>query len=100
MEADLSFTEILNMPGQLNHGKFGYHLRALRGFVEFEPSTKKYRLTDEGRMLACLIRDFRSAASMNEEYARAKILSVLSDGKPLTVKDIRGAGIESALLNT
>ena len=70
MDADLSFTELLNMVGPINHGKFGYHLRALKGFVELEPSTKRYRLTDKGRILAGLIRDFSLAASMNEEYAR------------------------------
>jgi len=70
MDADLSFTELLNMVGPINHGKFGYHLRELKGFVDLEPSTKKYRLTDKGRILAGLIRDFSLAASMNEEYAR------------------------------
>ena len=69
-EADLSFTELLNTVGYINHGGFGYHLRELKGFVELEPLTKKYRLTDKGRILAGLIRDFRSVASMNEEYAR------------------------------
>lgn len=69
-EADLSFTEVLTIVGSTNHGKFGYHLRGLKEFVELELSTKKYRLTVKGRILARLIHDFRSAASMNQEYEK------------------------------
>jgi hypothetical protein len=45
-------------------------LRGLKEFVELELSTKKYRLTVKGRILARLIHDFRSAASMNQEYEK------------------------------
>lgn len=71
-DANLSFTEILNIVGSANHGKFGYHLRGLKEFVELEPSTKKYRLTDKGRILVRLIHGFSSVAPMSqecEEYA-------------------------------
>jgi DNA-binding HxlR family transcriptional regulator len=67
---DLSFAELLNAVGEINHGKFGYHLRTLKTFIELEPSTKKYRLTDRGWLLAGLIRDFRFIASRNKEFAR------------------------------
>jgi len=67
-DADLSFSELLNSVSVSNHGKLGYHLRGLKEFVEPEPLTKKYRLTNKGRILAELIRDFRSITSMNAAY--------------------------------
>jgi hypothetical protein len=58
-DEDLSFTELLSkLDGDSNHGKFGYHLRTLKEFVELEPTTEKYRLTDRGKLLAEVIRDF------------------------------------------
>ena len=59
-DAKLSFTELYNAVGNGDdHGRFGYHLRTLNGFVEFEQSTQKYRLTHRGRLLDAVIRDFR-----------------------------------------
>jgi hypothetical protein len=68
-DASLSFTELSDMVGGTNHGKFGYHLRGLKTFVELEPSTMKYHLTDRGMLLAGLIRDFRLITSVNTAYA-------------------------------
>ena len=60
-EEDLSFTQLLNrINGSCEHGKFGYHLRRLVGFIEFEPTTKKYKLTYRGNLLLGIIREFRS----------------------------------------
>ena len=53
------FSEFLKLISNGNHGKLGFHLRALRGLVELEPSTKKYRLTDRGWLAAELIWDTR-----------------------------------------
>ena len=36
-----------------------FHLRALAGLVEHEPSTGKYQLTDAGQMAISLIEDFQ-----------------------------------------
>jgi len=58
---DLSFPELLKRVGVANHGKFGFHLKALRGLVELDPSTKKYRLTDRGQLAGELIWDIRYA---------------------------------------
>lgn len=69
-DASLSFTELLNEIPESNHGKFGYHLRTLSAFVELEPSTGKYRLTNRGKLLAACIRDIRSITSVNKEYAK------------------------------
>jgi len=66
-DANLSFMELLNVVADGNHGKFGYHLRKLEAFVELEPSTKKYRLTHRGRLLAGLIRDFRLMTASDAE---------------------------------
>jgi len=58
-ENDLSFRELLNRVGIGNHGKLGFHIRVLRGLVEREPSLKKYRLTDRGRLAGELVWDIR-----------------------------------------
>ena len=68
---NLSFTDLLNKVGaEGNHGKFGYHLRTLSKFVELEPTTKKYHLTDRGKLLAGVIRDFRFLTSKGKEASR------------------------------
>ena len=56
---NLSFSELLKGAPDGNHGKFGFHLRALKDFVEFDASTKKYRLTDRGELLASSISDLQ-----------------------------------------
>jgi len=55
----LSFRELLENVGVSNHGKLGFHIKALKGFIEREPSTKKYRLTDRGQLASELIWDIR-----------------------------------------
>ena len=68
---NLSFTELLNMVGDDgNHGSFGYHLRTVREFVELEPTTKKYYLTDRGKLLAEVICDFRFLVSGEKKASR------------------------------
>jgi len=70
-DENLSFTDLLNRVGaDGNHGKFGYHLRTLSKFVELEPTTKKYRLTARGRLLAGVIHDFRFLTSRGKETSR------------------------------
>jgi len=72
-DANLSFTELLHTVDESNHGRFGYHLRTLKGFVELEPSTKRYHLTDRGRLLAAIIRYFRfiiSTGKRPEKYVQ------------------------------
>ena len=55
----LSFNELLDYIKIVNHGKLGFHLRALKGLVEREPSTNKYRLTDRGQLAGELIWDIQ-----------------------------------------
>jgi len=70
-DENLSFTDLLNRVGaDGNHGKFGYHLRTLSKFVELEPTTKKYRLTNRGKLLAGVIHDFRFLTSKGNEASR------------------------------
>lgn len=68
-EESLSFTELLDAVSESNHGRFGYHLRTLKEFIELEPSTKKYRLTHRGKLLAACIQDFRFITSINKELS-------------------------------
>jgi hypothetical protein len=60
-ENDLSFRELLKCVPIGNHGKLGFHLKALSELIEREPSMKKYRLTDRGRLAGELIWDVRFA---------------------------------------
>lgn len=70
-DENLSFTDLLKKVGDNgNHGKFGYHLRTLSEFVELEPATKKYRLTDRGKLLAAVIRDFRFTTATEKKASR------------------------------
>jgi hypothetical protein len=65
---DLSFTELLNAVGSSNHGRLGFHLRALKDFVELETSTRKYHLTNRGYLLARVIQDFHSISWREQIY--------------------------------
>ncbi len=55
----LSFNDLTKMTSMPNHGNLGFHLRALKGLIEQEPTTKKYRLTDRGRLASELLWDIR-----------------------------------------
>lgn len=57
--SNLSFNELLKCVVIPNHGKLGFHLRALEGLVEQEPSANKYRLTHRGQLAVELICDTR-----------------------------------------
>lgn len=52
-----SFNELSRRIAVGNHGRLGFHLRALAELVEHEPSTNKYRLSDAGWMALGLIKD-------------------------------------------
>jgi hypothetical protein len=69
-DGDLSFTELQNVVAEKDHGRFGYHLRSLKAFVELDPLTRKYRLTNRGRLLAGGLQSFRSITLLNQEYAK------------------------------
>jgi hypothetical protein len=66
----LSFTEILHSIGEIDRGKFGYHLRTLKGFIKVDATTKKYRLTEKGKFLDACIRDFRFIISVSKKSMR------------------------------
>jgi len=58
-ENNLSFRELTKRVAISNHGKLGFHIRALKGLVEHDPSIKKYHLTDRGQLAGELIWDVR-----------------------------------------
>ena len=62
----LYFHELLQCATTLNHGKLGFHLRALKGLIEREPSTNKYRLTDKGKLAAEVICTVRLTMTKDE----------------------------------
>ena len=55
----LSFNELIECVDIGNHGKLGFHLRALKGLIEREPSKNKYILTEKGQLASELIWDIR-----------------------------------------
>jgi len=57
----LSFQELLKCVDTGNHGKLGFHMKALGELVEREPKMKKYRLTDRGQLAGELLWDIRFA---------------------------------------
>jgi DNA-binding transcriptional ArsR family regulator len=66
---NMSFTQIQDSVGVYgNHGKLGYHLRALKEFVEFDSELKKHRLNYRGELLARIMRDYRSQLSKVPDY--------------------------------
>jgi len=67
---DLLFTELLQSIGEIDKGKFGYHLRTLKGFIKVDATTKKYSLTEKGKFLDAYIRDFRFIISVSKESAK------------------------------
>ena len=67
---DLSFTEILKSIGEIDKGRFGYHLRTLKGFIKVDATTKKYCLTEKGKFLDACIRDFRFIISVSRKSAK------------------------------
>lgn len=67
---NLSFTELLKCTGINNHGKIGFHLRALHKLVELDPSTGKYRLTDRGKLASDLIENIHLTLSKGEQDTR------------------------------
>jgi len=67
---NLSFSELLQSIGEIDKGKFGYHLRSLKGFIKVDATTKKYFLTRKGKFLDACIRDFRFINSVSMESAK------------------------------
>jgi DNA-binding transcriptional ArsR family regulator len=59
-DENLSFMELLARSEEPDeHGNFGYHLRQLVGFLDFDPATKKYELNYRGKILKEVICEFR-----------------------------------------
>ncbi len=81
-DRNLSFTELLKCIDISNHGKIGFHLRALGEIVELEPSTRKYRLTDRGELASELIRNIRFTTSRGERDTK-----LISYVRSLKLKD-------------
>ena len=52
-----SFSEILKNVFVDNHGELGFHMRSLKGLVEYDDSKKKYTLTNRGKLLVELMLD-------------------------------------------
>ena len=67
---DLSFTALLKIVDGKNHGTLGHHLRKLKEFIEIEPSTEKYRLTERGRLLAACIQDLSYIISSDQKPSK------------------------------
>lgn len=63
----LSFNELLRCVDVGNHGRLGFHLRALGGLVEHKPTTNKYQLTDRGKMGVSLIEDIQFLARIGRK---------------------------------
>jgi len=67
---NLSFMTLLKVVDGKNHGTLGYHLRALKEFIEIESSTNKYYLTEKGRSLAAYIQDLDYTLLASQKISR------------------------------
>jgi len=101
-KGQLSYTEIMDElklnPGR-DAGRFAYHLKLLVGarLIELDSTTKRYRLTELGRMIVDMTEEIESKVSSRrpmlvrtsraslEEFDRGKIVNslVLEAGVPL-----------------
>jgi hypothetical protein len=61
-----SFSELLRCTSIKDHGKLGFHLRALSGLIKSDFTTKKYSLTAIGQLAAELIWDTRFLIARSE----------------------------------
>ncbi len=94
LRGQLSYTEIMNelkLNPVRDAGRFAYHLKLLleSDLIELDPSTKRYRLTDLGRMVIDVTEDIESKVSPHrrmlvrtskaslEEFDRSKIVNSL-----------------------
>jgi len=67
-EQNPTFSELMELADQSNHGKFGYHMRALKGFIRLDSSTGKYSLSESGWLLARLIQNGQRVISQSQLY--------------------------------
>lgn len=67
---DQPFVELMKSIDLNDHGQFGYHLRALRGFIRLHPSTKEYCLTNRGLLLSALISSYQYISLLNKQYEK------------------------------
>lgn len=65
----LSFSELLYTI-ELSNKRLSYHLQILEEFCELEPLTRKYHLTERGKLLAAAIKDFTFIATLNGKLSR------------------------------
>ena len=112
VKGQLSYTEIMNglrlNPGR-DAGRFAYHLRLLleSDLIELDRSTKRYRLTDLGRMVIGLAEDIESRVSSHrrmivrtskaslEEFDRSKIVNSLVTEAHVPLEDAQRVAREA-----
>lgn len=71
----LTFSDLLEYTSMHNHGRLGFHLRTLKGLIEQEPSTKRYKLTSRGVLASELMRDIRLTMMTDTVGARASTIT-------------------------
>lgn len=93
-EHDLTFGEI-SQECSFNHGRLGYHLRAMRKMVRHDPRAAAYTLTEEGR------RAQESLIQLRRAYEKRRLdLKVTPEFNPVGYVEKLSNGDHALLLHT
>ena len=93
-QKNATFSELQKHTDIKDHGKFGFHLRALRtiGIVERESSTKKYSLTEHGWVVIGLSSILKGITERKQVEERVTLLSRIIEqtSEPVAIVDLEG----------
>lgn len=93
-QGNATFSELRKHVDIKDHGKFGFHLRALRAvdIVEQDASTKKYSLTEQGWVVVGLSSILKGITERRQVEERATLLSRIIEQtfEAVAITDIEG----------
>ncbi len=93
-QGNATFSELQKYTEIKDHGKFGFHLRALRtvGIVEHDTSTMKYALTEHGWIVVGLSSILKGITERKQVKERVTLLSRIIEqtSEPVAIVDLKG----------
>ena len=93
-QGNATFSELQKDTEIKDHGKFGFHLRALRtvGMIELDTSTMKYALTEHGWVVVGLSSILKGITERKQVKERVTLLSRIIEqtSEPVAIVDLKG----------
>jgi len=93
-QGNATFSELQKHTDIKDHGKFGFHLRALRavGIIEHDSSTKKYSLTEHGWVVLGLSSILKGITERKQVEERVTLLSrfIEQTSDPVAIVNLEG----------